>query len=60
VRVTIRKAGKSPVNAASVLSLMTLGAEYGDEVVLSAEGDGADAALGELGAMLERDLDATD
>lgn len=60
VRVTIRKEGKSPVNAASVLSLMALGAEYGDEVVLSAEGDGAEAALDELGAMLERDLDATE
>jgi phosphocarrier protein len=58
VRVTISKENKSPVNAASVLSLMTLGAEHGDEVVLAAEGDGADAALEELAAMLERDLDA--
>lgn len=58
VRISISKEGKSPVNAGSVLSLMTLGAEHGDEVVLSAEGEGADAALDELAAMLQRDLDA--
>lgn len=60
LRVTITKEGKAGVNAASVLSLMTLGAEHGDEVVLSAEGDGAEAALDELAAMLERDLDAAE
>jgi phosphocarrier protein len=37
---------------------MTLGVEHGDEVVLSAEGDGADASLDALVALLERDLDA--
>ncbi len=60
IRITISKEGKTPVNAASVLSLMTLGAEHGDEVVLCAEGEGAEAALGELTALLERDLDAPD
>ncbi|MPY79948.1 MAG: HPr family phosphocarrier protein [Actinophytocola sp.] len=50
--VTIRKDGKDPVDAASVLGLMTLGAEHGDEVVLAADGAGADAALDQLAAVL--------
>jgi phosphocarrier protein len=58
VSVKIAKDGKPPVNAASLLSLLTLGAEFGDEVTLSAEGEGADAALDGLAEMLGRDLDA--
>ncbi|WP_332602861.1 HPr family phosphocarrier protein [Arthrobacter sp. S2(2024)] len=61
VEVTIAMAG-SPANdaldAASILSLMTLGAAKGDVVVLRAEGDGADAALDSLVTLLETDLDA--
>lgn len=41
-RVTIRKPDGQPVPAASILSIMTLGARAGDEVVLAAD-DGADA-----------------
>ncbi len=58
VSVTIRKPDGAPVNAASILSIMTLGVSHGDEVILTAEGDGADAALEALTALLERDLDA--
>jgi phosphocarrier protein HPr len=58
VPVKIAKDGKPPVNAASLLSLLTLGAEFGDQVTLSAEGEGADAALDGLAEMLGRDLDA--
>ena len=58
VPVTIRKPDGAPVNAASILSIMTLGVSYGDKVILTAEGDGADAALDALTALLERDLDA--
>jgi phosphocarrier protein len=58
VPVTIRKEGGQPVTASSVLNLMTLGAMHGDEVVLSAEGDGADVALEELAALVATDLDA--
>ncbi len=47
-----------PVQAGSVLGLMTLGAEHGDEVVLSANGDAAGTALDELVALLEQDLDS--
>jgi len=55
VPVSIAKAGGEAVAAGSVLSVMTLGAEHGDEVVLSAEGEGADAALDELVALLASD-----
>ena len=41
VPVTIAKGGGEPVDAASILGVMTLGAEHGDEVTLTAEGDGA-------------------
>jgi phosphocarrier protein HPr len=58
VPVKIAKDGKPPVNAGSLLSLLTLGAEFGDEVTLSAEGEGADAALDGLAEMLGSDLDA--
>ena len=37
---------------------MTLGAGFGDVVTLASDADGADAALGELKALLETDLDA--
>lgn len=58
VPVTIRKPGGEPVPAASILSVLTLGANGGDEVVLAAAGDGAGAALDELVDLLSRDLDA--
>ncbi|MEW4989643.1 MULTISPECIES: HPr family phosphocarrier protein [unclassified Corynebacterium] len=45
-------------DAASILEVMTLGAKHGDEVTLSCEDDSAAAALDELAAMLERDIDA--
>jgi phosphocarrier protein HPr len=59
VPVTIRKADGQPVAAGSVLNLMTLGAMHGDEVVLAAEGDGADAALDEIAALVTQDLDSS-
>jgi phosphocarrier protein HPr len=58
VPVTIRKKDGAAVNAASILSIMTLAVSHGDEVVLAAEGDGAEAALDTLAELLERDLDA--
>lgn len=57
VPVQIAKNGKPPVNAASLLNLLTLGAEFGEKVTLYAEGEGADGALDELAAMLGRELD---
>jgi phosphocarrier protein HPr len=58
VPVTISKQGSDPVDAASILGVMTLGAEHGDEVVLSAEGDDAEKVLDELVDLLTQDLDA--
>lgn len=46
------------VDAASILSLMGLGAAHGDVVVLRAEDPGADAALERLAQILETDHDA--
>ncbi len=46
--VTVAKDGAAPVAANSILGIMTLGAGPGDEVVLTAEGDGADASLDAL------------
>ncbi len=37
---------------------MTLGAGFGDVVTLASDADGADAALEDLKALLETDLDA--
>ncbi|MGI8626575.1 MAG: HPr family phosphocarrier protein [Geodermatophilaceae bacterium] len=51
-------AGRGPVEASSILGLMTLGAEHGDEVVLSAEGEGAEAALDALAELIAQDQDA--
>jgi phosphocarrier protein len=56
VPVTLTSAGKS-VNAASILGVLSLGIGHGEEVTLSAEGDGADAAVEELATLLEKDLD---
>jgi phosphocarrier protein HPr len=57
VKVTIAKAGGNAVDARSVLFVLGLDVRGGDEVVLTAEGDGAEAALDELEALLQRDLD---
>ena len=56
--VTIGRAGEEPVDADSILGVMALGAKNGEEVVLTAEGEGAEAALDSLAALLARDLDA--
>lgn len=58
VPVTIAKDGEDPVNAASILAVLGLGVSHGETVVLQADGDGADAALDALVALLEQDLDA--
>lgn len=58
VSVTIAKDGGNPVDARSILGVMAMGAKNGDVVTLTAEGDGAEAALDSLVALLERDLDA--
>jgi phosphocarrier protein HPr len=59
--ITIARQGEpadEAMDAASILSLMSLGASHGDVVVLRAEGDGADTALDRLVQILETDHDA--
>ena len=61
VEVTIAAEGEpadEAMYAASILSLMSLGAKHGDRVVLRAEGEGADEALETLKKILETDHDA--
>ncbi|MCU1573857.1 MAG: phosphotransferase [Micrococcaceae bacterium] len=61
VEVTIAREGEpveDALDASSILSLMGLGAEHGDVVVLRAEGEGADEALETLVRILETDHDA--
>jgi len=59
VPVRIRKAdgGSASVDARSMLRVLALGAKGGDAVVLEADGDGAEAALDALTAVLEADHD---
>ncbi|MFD4353769.1 HPr family phosphocarrier protein [Nocardia sp. NPDC058519] len=56
VPVRISVGGGEPVDAASVLAVMTLGAGHGAEVTLHAEG--ADAVLDQLAELIASDLDA--
>ena len=58
VRVTIAKVGGDPVDARSILRVLGLDVRGGEDIVLAAEGDGADQALDELATLVARDLDA--
>lgn len=61
LEVTIARQGEpedEAMDAASILSLMSLGATHGEVVVLRADGEGADAALDRLVQILETDHDA--
>ncbi|WP_405793918.1 HPr family phosphocarrier protein [Streptomyces sp. NBC_01506] len=55
--VTIAKADGSPVNAASMLAVLGLGAQGGDEIVLTSDADGADVALDRLAKLVAEGLD---
>jgi len=46
-------------DASSILTLMGLGAEHGEAVVLRSEGEGAEVALEALAGILETDHDAS-
>lgn len=56
--VTIATGGGAPVDASSILFVMSLGVPHGQEVTLAAEGERAEGVLDELVALLSRDLDA--
>ena len=57
VPVTIAKADGAPVNAASMLAVLGLGAQGGDEVVLASQADGADVALDRLAKLVSEGLE---
>ncbi|QKW38976.1 HPr family phosphocarrier protein [Actinomadura sp. NAK00032] len=50
--VTVAKRGGDPVNAKSILAVLGLDARHGEEVVLSADGEGADELLDGLEKLL--------
>lgn len=50
--------GGDPVDARSLLSILALGATHGDEVVVSASGDGAEAAVAAVADVIASDHDA--
>ena len=58
LEVTLALGDGEPVDAGSILEVMTLGVQHGDLVTLSADGDRADAVLDGLVTLLGRDLDA--
>lgn len=60
VPVTIARPGGDPVDAGSILFVMSLGVPSGEEVTLEADGPEADRVLDELVALLSLDLDAED
>lgn len=57
VPVTLTSAAGKSVNAASILGVLSLGIGHGEEVTLTAEGDGGQEAVDELATLLETDLD---
>jgi phosphocarrier protein HPr len=58
VPVTIAKPGKDPVSARSILAVLGLDVRGGEQVVLAAEGDGAQETLDELETLLGTDLES--
>ncbi|MER6497906.1 HPr family phosphocarrier protein [Streptomyces sp. NPDC001455] len=57
IPVTISKADGTPVNAASMLAVLGLGAQGGEEIVLASEADDAEAALDRLAKLVAEGLD---
>ncbi len=53
-QITLAKNEKK-VNGKSILSVLTLGAEQGDQIVLETHGDDAETALSALAKLLEDD-----
>ncbi len=57
VPVTIAKPGGRPVNAASMLAVLGLGARAGEEIVLASAADGAETALDRLARLVAEGLE---
>jgi phosphocarrier protein HPr len=57
IPITVAKAGGSPVNAASMLAVLGLGAEGGDEIVITSDTEGAESALDRLAKLVSEGLE---
>ncbi|MER6236807.1 HPr family phosphocarrier protein [Streptomyces clavifer] len=57
VPVTISRADGTPVNAASMLAVLGLGAQGGEEIVLASEADDSEVALDRLAKLVTEGLD---
>ena len=57
IPVTVSKGAGAPVNAASILGVISLGAEKGDYVTLTADGPNAVSVLDSLAELLTTDHD---
>lgn len=57
VPVTVAKTGGNPVNAASMLAVLGLGAQGGDEIVLASEAEGSEGALDRLAKLVSEGLE---
>lgn len=55
--VTIAKEGREPVSARSILAVLGLDVRGGEQVVLDADGDGAEEILDRLAELLTEDLE---
>jgi len=53
VEVQVAKDGAGSVTGTSIMGLMMLGAAMGDQITISATGDGADAAVATLCDLVE-------
>lgn len=51
--VQVAKAGSGEVTGTSIMGLMMLGAAMGDTITISADGDGAEAAVASLAELVE-------
>lgn len=55
--VTVQKAGGSPVNAASILAVISQGIDHGDEVTIVVDGGDEQVVLDQLVDLLSTDHD---
>lgn len=58
IPVTIAKDGQQPVDASSILLVLSQNIAFGDEVVLATTAEGAESVLDDLAAFVATDLDA--
>lgn len=56
IKVSKTGGDAEPVNAKSVLSVLTLDCHQGDQIVIQAEGEDADAALDHLAKLVDEGL----